>query len=155
MPNPYPEPLTATVLAVFRANGRLIEWGDSFAAPFGLTSARWQMLGALALSGAAASTPTIARQMGVTRQGASKQLTLLEQEGLVCRRPNPAHKRSPLFALTEAGISRYQAIQDAWIDHARSVCEQIPVAELETTLKTLRALSDLHHAPDEDPDHVD
>jgi hypothetical protein len=28
-------------------NGRLIEWGDRFGAPFGLTSARWRMLGAV------------------------------------------------------------------------------------------------------------
>lgn len=155
LPSPHPEPLTAAVLAVFRAHGRLIEWGDRFAAPFGLTSARWQMLGALALSGAPASAPTIARQMGVTRQGASKQLALLEQEGLVCKRANPAHKRSPLFALTEAGISRYQALQHAWTEHAESVCAQIPAAALETTLKTLHALSDLHHASDEDSAHAD
>jgi DNA-binding MarR family transcriptional regulator len=143
------------VLAVFRAHGRLIDWGDAFAVPFGLTSARWQMLGALALSGAPASAPTIARQMGVTRQGASKQLALLEQEGLVCKRPNPAHKRSPLFTLTEEGSNRYHALQAAWTDHAQRVCAQIPAAELEITLKTLQALSDLHQSSDEDTDHVD
>lgn len=153
--HPHSDLLTATVLAVFRAHGRLIDWGDAFAAPFGLTSARWQMLGALAISGAPASAPTIARQMGVTRQGASKQLALLEQEGLVCKQPNPAHKRSPLFALTEDGSNRFRAIQVAWTDHAQTVCAQIPAAELEITLRTLQALSDLHQSSDEDTDHVD
>lgn len=155
MSRPHSDQLTAVVLAVFRANGRLTEWGDAFAAPFELTSARWQMLGALALSGAPASAPTLARQMGVTRQGASKQLALLEQQGLVCKRPNPAHKRSPLFALTEEGGDRSRAIQAAWTDHAQTVCAQIPSAELEITLRTLQALSDLHQSPEEDTDHAD
>ena len=149
------EQLTATVLALFRAHGRLIEWGDVFVAPFGLTSARWQMLGALALAGAPASAPAIARQMGVTRQGASKQLALLERDRLVAKRANPAHKRSPLFALTEAGERIYDAVQTAWQAHARSVCAAIPDDDLAATLRTLTALSQLHHSPNEDLDDVD
>ena len=35
-----PEKLTAVTLAVFRLNGLLVEWGNRFSQPHGLTSAR-------------------------------------------------------------------------------------------------------------------
>jgi len=38
--------LTTIALSVFRLNGQLIEWGNRFSQPHGLTSARWQVLGA-------------------------------------------------------------------------------------------------------------
>ncbi|WP_246483558.1 hypothetical protein [Paenacidovorax monticola] len=37
--------LTDVVLTLFQLNGALVDWGDGFVAPEGLTSARWQMLG--------------------------------------------------------------------------------------------------------------
>ena len=42
--------LTTVALSVFRLNGLLIEWGNTFAGPHGLTSARWQVLGAISLA---------------------------------------------------------------------------------------------------------
>ena len=39
--------LTDLVLEVFRLNGRMIASGDSLVAKIGLTSARWQVLGAI------------------------------------------------------------------------------------------------------------
>ena len=39
-----PEKLTAVTLAVFRLNGLLVEWGNRFSQPHGLTSARWQVM---------------------------------------------------------------------------------------------------------------
>jgi hypothetical protein len=41
---------TALILEVFRFNGRLLAAGDKLVANLGLTSARWQVLGAIALS---------------------------------------------------------------------------------------------------------
>ncbi|MBK1650147.1 MarR family winged helix-turn-helix transcriptional regulator [Rhabdochromatium marinum] len=149
-----PEQITQVVVSIFRTHGRLIEWGDRFAAPFGLTSARWQMLGALAFLEQPASAPAIARQMGVTRQGANKQLTLLEKQGLVRKGANPAHKRSPLFAMTEDGQRTYRAIQAAWQAHAQALCSDIPAADLEATLRTLQTVDTLHQAPEEDADEA-
>ena len=42
---------TEIMLAVFRVNGRLLEKGDQLVLPLSLTSARWQVLGAVALAG--------------------------------------------------------------------------------------------------------
>jgi DNA-binding MarR family transcriptional regulator len=97
------ERLTGVILTLFQLNGALLDWGDVFVAPEALTSARWQMLGALALAGQPLSAPQVAAAMGVTRQGAQKQLNLLSEAQLVEVRPNPQHKRSPLYQLTGGG----------------------------------------------------
>lgn len=129
--------LTRSVLAVFRANGALLAWGDRFAAPLGLTSARWQMLGAIALAGEPMPAPRIAAAMGVTRQGAQKQLDLLVDEGLVDRLPNPAHQRSPLYRLTRSGASVYGRIDRLWAQRARALASGLDDADLVSTRRVL------------------
>ena len=42
--------LTDVIIGVFRLNGALLVCGDALVADLGLTSARWQVLGAIALS---------------------------------------------------------------------------------------------------------
>jgi len=48
-------------------------------------------------------TPQIAEAMGITRQGALKQLNRTLGEGLFNIHQNPRHTRSPLYTLTEEG----------------------------------------------------
>ena len=61
--------VTALILEVFRLNGRLLAAGDRLVAKLGLTSARWQVLGAIALSPSAEPVARLARNMGLHRQG--------------------------------------------------------------------------------------
>lgn len=136
--------LTELILTVFRLNGALVDWGDDFSAPEGLTSARWQMLGALALAGQPLTAPQVAASMGVTRQGAQKQLNLLEQGGLVEARNNPQHKRSPLFALTPQGQRTYAVVDKHWGDHAAQMAAAFSSADLETTAKVLTELASMY-----------
>ncbi|MDO5638385.1 MAG: MarR family winged helix-turn-helix transcriptional regulator [Neisseria sp.] len=105
---------------VFQLNGLLLAWGDHFCADLGLTSARWQMLGALDLADAPQTSPQLAERMGMTRQGAQKQLNLLLESGLVEAADNPAHKRSPLYRLSEEGRAVYAEIHRRW-------CRQVEV----------------------------
>lgn len=121
--NPAAEALTGLVLSTFRANGLLVAWGDRFAAAEGLTSARWQMLGAIALAPAPLTAPEIASYMGVSRQGAQKQLDRLVEEGLVDRTPNPQHARSPLHALSERGRAAYDRVDRRWNQRAAALAE--------------------------------
>ncbi|HPA02756.1 MAG TPA: MarR family winged helix-turn-helix transcriptional regulator, partial [Chiayiivirga sp.] len=113
--------LTTISLSVFRLNGQLVEWGNHFSQPYGLTTARWQVLGAIALAPQPPNIPQIAAAMGVTRQGVLKQINLLLDEGLVQALPNPAHKRSPLYALTALGQTTYDAIDDRWTRHVQKM----------------------------------
>ena len=138
--------LTDLVLAVFRLNGAMINWGDDFSASAGLSSARWQMLGAIALAEQPLSAPQIAERMGVTRQGAQKQLNLLAEAGLIELIANPGPKRSPLHALTVEGRRVYQSIDARWRGHAEQVAARFGREDLATARELLAALTALHAA---------
>lgn len=135
-------------LTVFRLNGALLHWGDRLVEPLGLTSARWQMLGAIALAGSPLTAPQVGEAMGVTRQGAQKQLNLLRDEGMLESRPNPAHKRSPLYSLTPKGHALYAQADALWSAQAAQLAAAIPADQLEATTQTLVSiLRDLQTTP--------
>ena len=64
------------VLSVFRLNGLLIAEGDAMTESLGLTSARWKVIGVVALSNAGLTVPGIARVLGQSRQAVKELLTL-------------------------------------------------------------------------------
>lgn len=121
--------LTDLALMVFRLNGTLLHWGDALVEPLGLTSARWQMLGAIALAGTPLTAPQIGDAMGVTRQGAQKQLNLLLDLGLVAAGQNPAHQRSPLYTLTARGRRLYERAIALWFSQITALADDIPTAD--------------------------
>lgn len=139
--------LSMIALAVFRLNGQLVEWGNHFSSPHGLTSARWQVLGAMALAAQPLNIPQIGEAMGITRQGVLKQIKLLAEEGLVCAVPNPAHKRSPLYVLTDEGSQVFAAIQARWKAHAKALSSAFTDIELDAAKRVLGALSEAYVLP--------
>ncbi|MEN4769877.1 MarR family winged helix-turn-helix transcriptional regulator [Duffyella gerundensis] len=136
--------LTEVVLNVFRLNGALTEWGDRFVLPDGLTSTRWRMLGAVALVKRPLTAPQIALMMGVTRQGAQKQLNLLVDSGLMATQGNPLHKRSPLYALTANGQSIYNTVNARWQQQANHMAAGFSTAELAAAVHVLNGLIETH-----------
>jgi len=139
--------LTEIMLAVFRVNGRLLEKGDQLVAPLNLTSARWQVLGAVALAGKPLTAPQIAEAMGITRQGAQKQLSKLEDDGFFEQRQNPRHERSPLYALTKKGsnaIAKALSLNEDW---ANGLVAYLAMADIKNTLQTLNAIYALLDSP--------
>lgn len=136
--------LTAIALTIFRLNGQLIEWGDYFSQPHGLTSARWQVLGAITMAPSPPNIPQIAAAMGITRQGVLKQINLLVDEGLVEPLPNPTHKRSPLYALTAEGQTVYDALVDRWNKHVRQISSEFVATDLDAAIRVLSVMSRVH-----------
>ena len=139
--------LTDIMLAVFRVNGRLLEKGDQMVEPLNLTSARWQVLGAVSLSGKALTAPQVAEAMGITRQGAQKQLNTLEKEGFLAQLKNPRHERSPLYEPTKLGtqtISATMSLQKAW---ANNLSADLSLQDLKNTLETLIAVYEVLDSP--------
>jgi DNA-binding MarR family transcriptional regulator len=134
------ERATEVILSTFRANGLLLAAGDRLAAEHGLTSARWQVLGAIALAQRPLTVPQIARGMGLSRQTVHTTVSRLVADGLVELAPNADHRRSPLVSVTEPGRAKYQAVdetQAAWVN--RLVAGLRP-SELETTARVLGEL---------------
>lgn len=138
------EKLTTLSLSVFKLNGQLIEWGNHFCQPHGLTSARWQVLGAISMAPQPPNIPQVAAAMGVTRQGVLKQINLLVDEGLVQPLPNPTHKRSPLYALTRKGQTVYDALVDCWNQHVQKVATEFTAADLDAAIRVLTVMSQVH-----------
>jgi len=113
------EALTALILDVFRLNGRLLLAGDRLVGGLGLTSARWQVLGAIAYAKQPGPVAWIARGMGLNRQGVQRIVNELEKDGIVAFAPNPNHRRANLVALTERGKAIYEAasnLQAPWVN---------------------------------------
>jgi DNA-binding MarR family transcriptional regulator len=101
--------LTELVLEIFRLNGALLAAGDRLVGDIGLTSARWQVMGAAALSPVPLSVAAIARNMGLTRQAVQRVANDLERAGFVRFAPNPHHRRAQLVVLTASGTAAYRA----------------------------------------------
>jgi len=128
---------TRVVLATFRANGLLLGAGDALGGEVGLTSARWQVLGALALADRALTVPQIARRMGLTRQSVHATVGRLRADGLIEQAINSDHRRSPLVRLTGPGDAAYRAVQRrqrAWMQQLLAGLDR---ADLETTARVL------------------
>jgi DNA-binding MarR family transcriptional regulator len=96
--------ITDLVLETFRLNGRLLASGDALVADLGLTSARWQVLGATVLSPTPLSVAQIARNMGLTRQAVQRLANEMEGDGLLRFAPNPHHQRAKLVVELGAGL---------------------------------------------------
>ena len=132
--------VTDLVLAIFRVHDTLMRRGDELVAPIGLTAARWQVLGAIALAGEPLTVPAIGKAMGLSRQGVQKQVDLLREENLVTLQDNPSHQRSALVALTRPGRAAYQRASQVWVVEARLLGRDHPLAELEGARRVVAGL---------------
>src|SRR5215472_11596015 len=133
---------TAVVLEILRVNGLLLTAGNRLAAHEGLTAARWQVLGAVALAGQPLTVPQIARRMGLTRQAVQESVNRLLAEVLVETRDNLDHRRSPLIGLTRLGSQKYAAVdqrQSRWINE---LAAGLQITDLAAAARVLRDLGD-------------
>jgi len=133
------EAFTELVMEVFRLNGRLLEAGDRLAKPLGLTSARWQVLGAIEEQ--ELSVAQIAKKMGLARQNVQRIADALEKIGIVGYTPNPLHKRAKLVRLSAKGARIMQELgvrQTLW---ANRIASHSGVSEIRATLETIKKIS--------------
>lgn len=137
---PQAETVTHILLMVFRMNGRLLDGGDTLVKSLGINSARWQVLGAVALAGKPLTVPQIAETMGITRQGAQKQLNKMVSDGFLVRQSNPHHERSPVHALTEKGQRTFDEAMDRERFWATRLAEDLTWDDLQHALDVLNRL---------------
>jgi DNA-binding MarR family transcriptional regulator len=128
------------VLETFRLNGRLLAAGDALVADIGLTSARWQVLGAMALSPVPLPVAHIARNMGLTRQAVQRLANEMEGDGLVRFEPNPHHQRARLVLLTPRGKAAYDAAMTRQRPWARHLAEGLSTKQIEAATVLLRSI---------------
>lgn len=132
--------LTQLVLEVFRLNGRLLAAGDRLVFDAGLTSSRWQVLGAVHFAEGPQTVSWLARSMGLTRQAVQRIVNELEQQGLVAFKDNPAHRRAQLVVLTRKGRVTYLAADRQQKPWSNALAKGFSRAQLEQARTVLGAI---------------
>lgn len=132
--------VTGLVLDLFRVNNRLLAAGDRLVAELGLTSARWQVLGAIVAAEFPQPVAWLARNLGANRQNVQRIVNDLVRERWVAFAPNPHHRRAQLVVLTEDGRQVFQAAMARQAPWAGSLAEGLTVTEIETAHRVLLAL---------------
>lgn len=140
MENSEQQLFSTAAITSFRLNGQFLAIAEELAAPAGLTAAWWQVLGAVLRE--PLPVAGIARAMGVTRQSVQRIADLLVERGLAEYRPNPAHRRAKLVAITEAGRTAVARIQPRHAEFAARLAGELGherLAEIATALTDLSA----------------
>ncbi|MCK5364114.1 MAG: MarR family transcriptional regulator [Gammaproteobacteria bacterium] len=137
---PAGKALTDLVLETFRLNGAMLDAGNRITKPQGLTSARWQVMGAIDLAGQPRTVAQIARRMGLARQGVQRIVNDLEGLGIVVLEDNFDHKRAPLVSISEEGNQAMAAIDSAQIAWVNKLSEGLSERQFKEALRVLRAV---------------
>jgi DNA-binding MarR family transcriptional regulator len=137
---PAGEALTELILETFRLNGRLLVSGDKLIAGLGLTSARWQVLGAVHFSPSPQPVAWLARNMGLNRQGVQRLVNELEGDGFVEFRPNPHHRRAQLVVMTKSGRSAYAAATRRQTPWANALAKGLRVEDINAALALMSTI---------------
>jgi DNA-binding MarR family transcriptional regulator len=136
-----PQLIRELVLNVFATNGCLLDSGNKLVGPIGLTTAWWQVLGALGYSAVPLPVSHIARNMGLTRQAVQRVVDLLAKRGFVNLEENPHHQRAKLVVLTSGGRNALAAAEVSVAEVDRVCIDRIGaerVAEAIAVLGELR-----------------
>ena len=136
----YAEAFTQLILETFRFNGRLLAAGDRLTKELGLSSALWQVLGAI--DEAPLPVAQIARNMGLTRQSVRRTANVLKDKGFVEFQENPNHQRAKLVVLTKQGRKVLDQVTKIQIDWSNSVSKGLSAAKLKAVIQTMRTLSE-------------
>ncbi len=135
--SPQGTAFTGLILEIFRVNGLLLAAGDRLTGDLGLSSARWQVMGAI--DGAPLPVAQIARNMGLTRQAVQRVANVVAEAGLVEFAENPDHRRAKLVCLTAAGRAVLEAINQRQIEWSNRLAERQDVAEIEAALGVMQS----------------
>jgi DNA-binding MarR family transcriptional regulator len=137
------DPLWDLVLSIFRLNGFFLHAGERLTAECGLTTVRWQVLGAVLHE--PLTVAAIARDMGLARQSVQRTADLLVKEGLCEYVPNPAHRRAKLLSPTDHGLNSIRQMAPrvtAWSKRVReSVGDDVIDAATVSVKELMAALS--------------
>src|SRR5579871_5170541 len=139
---PAGEALTGLILDLFRLNSLILTSGDRLVAGLGLTSARWQILGAIITAERPQPVAWLARDLGANRQNVQRIINDLHREGLVSFETNPHHRRAQLVVLSDKGRRTFDEameLQAPWINELSDGLSVKDIATVHRVIKTLRA----------------
>ena len=137
---PGGDAVTNLVLDLFRLNNRLLSAGDRLVARLGLTSARWQILGAIVAADYSQPVAWLARNLGAHRQNVQRIINDLAKEGLVGFEANPHHRKAQLVILTKKGKHTFEEAMRVQAPWSNSLADGLTVKAIETAHRVMLAL---------------
>lgn len=126
------------ILALLRAHARLVADGDALAREFGLSAARWLVMGAIREGGR--SIAAIARDRGLARQSVQEIVGDMRAQKLVTLVDDPEDRRAKLVALTAKGARLFLALTEQWAQRANRLSQAFTKAELATAADVMRRI---------------
>jgi DNA-binding MarR family transcriptional regulator len=132
--------MTSAIPDLLSLASLLLTAGDRLVAHLGLTSARWQVMGAISAAERPQPVAWLARDLGAHRQNVQRIVNDLQQDGLVAFEANPHHRRAQLVALTGNGLEAFEAamsLQGPWVNR---LTEGLTIEDVETFRKVVAAL---------------
>ena len=137
---PAGEALTDLMLDLFRATSLILTAGDRLVAPLGLTSARWQILGAIGSAERPQPVSWLARDLGANRQNVQRIVNDLNKDGLVALEANPHHRRAHLVVLTDKGKGAFEAAMDLQAPWVNDLADGFLVRDIGTVRRVVMTL---------------
>jgi len=137
---PAGEALTNVILDLFRLSSLLLTAGDRLVAGLGLTSARWQILGAIAYAERPQPVAWLARDLGANRQNVQRIVNDLHKEDLLAFEVNPHHRRAQLVVLTEKGMRTFETAMELQAPWVNSLSDGLSVKDIETVHRVVTEL---------------
>lgn len=129
--------LTELIRSVFPLNGRLLEAGDTISGEVDLSSALWQVLGAI--NDKPRSASQIGRVMGLARQSVQRSVNIMAEDGLVEFIQNPDHKTSPLVQMTKKGHGAYKTVMRLQISWSNNLAKNFKAKDLQIAVDVLQS----------------
>ena len=137
---PAGDALSNVMLDLFKISSLLLTAGDRLVAQLGLTSARWQILGAIAYAERPQPVAWLARDLGANRQNVQRIVNDLRKEGLVAFEVNPHHRRAQLVVLTEKGRQTFEAAMELQAPWVNGLSEGLSLKDIEAVRRVFTAL---------------
>ncbi|MGY3586052.1 DNA-binding MarR family transcriptional regulator [Bradyrhizobium sp. USDA 4341] len=137
---PAGEALSDLILDLFRLNSLLFTAGDRMVAGLGLTSARWQILGAIVTAERPQPVAWLARDLGAARQNVQRIVNDLQRDGLVTFETNPHHRRAQLVVLTEKGRQSFDAAMRLQLPWVNGLSDGLSMKDIETVSRVVSTL---------------
>lgn len=132
------DPVNDLVLSIFWLNGFFLDAADRLTAGSGLTTARWQVLGAVLHE--PLTVAAIARNMGLARQSVQRTADLLVEQGLCEYSPNPAHRRAKLLSPTDHGLDSIRRLGPRVSAWSRRVRESVGDGAIQAATVSVKEL---------------
>jgi DNA-binding MarR family transcriptional regulator len=126
------------VIELLRTNPRLITTGDQFAREFGLTAARWLVMGAV--RDGPKSISEIARDRGLMRQSVQEIVNEMVHQDVVTVVTSQRDRRAKLVELTFKGRSLFSKLTKRWAEQANRLSRSYTKQELAIALDVVRRM---------------